>query len=341
MSGQALPISLAPILHGGGVTEAARAYGGSPADWLDLSTGINPNPVALPQIPAEAWHRLPDRHISDQAREAAKAYYGAKACLPLPVPGTQSVIQHLPKLCDPARPVAVMSPTYGEYARVLAEAGFQVDAIRELHEVRPEHGLVVVVNPNNPTGRIINRDVLLELAGQLAGRGARLHVDEAFADGEGGESLAADAGRVPGLTVFRSFGKFFGLAGLRLGFVLAEDEILARFANWLGPWPVSGPALVIASDLMKSDLAPLRERIAERRDGLEQVLRAAALEVVGSTSLFALVDHPEATRLHDHLCRHRILVRKFDYDSRWLRFGLAPDGGADERLALAMREFRP
>lgn len=181
--------------------------------------------------------------------------------------------------------------------------------------------------------------MLLDLAESLASRGARLHVDEAFADGESSESLAADAGRVPGLTVFRSFGKFFGLAGLRLGFVLAEEEILARFANWLGPWPVSGPALVIASTMMGGDLGPLRQRIAERRAALEHVLRTAGLRIAGGTSLFALVDHPDAARLHDHLCRHHILVRKFDYDRRWLRFGLAPDAPADERLAQVLREF--
>ncbi len=336
---QSSPVSIAPILHGGGVTEAARVHGGEIGGWLDLSTGINPNPVTLPAIPAEAWHRLPDRHLTDSAREAAKAYYGAEACLPLAVPGTQSVIQHLPKLAVPGRPVAVLSPTYGEYARVLAEAGFAVEAIGGLDAVRPEHGLVVAVNPNNPTGRILPRTQLLALTEELAARGGRLHVDEAFADGEAAESVSADAGRVPGLTVFRSFGKFFGLAGLRLGFVLAEEGILATFANWLGPWPVSGPALVIASTLMREDTSAIRTRIAERYGALERVLQGAGLRIAGGAGLFALVDHPEAGRLHDHLCRHHILVRKFDYNSRWLRFGLAPDAEADKRLARALSDY--
>lgn len=332
-------LSVAPILHGGGVTDAARLYGGAVSDWLDLSTGINPNPVPLPDIPADAWHRLPDRHLFDTAREAARLYYGARASLPLPVPGTQSAIQHLPKFADPARPVAVLSPTYGEYARVLSEAGFQVDPIAGLSDIRPEHGLVVVVNPNNPTGRRFSRTQLLGLAERLSDTGARLHIDEAFADGAAAESLAADAGSTAGLTIFRSFGKYFGLAGLRLGFVLAEPDVLARFANRLGPWAVSGPALAVAASLMHSDLSSIRSRIDERHAALIRVLLEAGLPVVGGTHLFALVDHPDAARLHDHLCRRRVLVRKFDYNGRWLRFGLAPNAEADARLAAALSDF--
>ncbi|MBB4066957.1 threonine-phosphate decarboxylase CobD [Gellertiella hungarica] len=329
----------APILHGGGVTEAARAYGGTVADWLDLSTGINPNPVALPAIPMDAWHRLPDRHLADAARLAASAYYGAVNCLPLPAPGTQSVIQHLPKLAPQGRRVAVLSPTYGEYVRVLSAAGLAVDRIETLDAVTADHGLVVVVNPNNPTGRVWQKAELAALAGRLAANGARLHVDEAFADGGAAESMAPEAGRAQGLTVFRSFGKFFGLAGLRLGFVLGSEADLSRFADWLGPWPVSGPALVIAERLMRSDLSGVRARIAERHEALLRVLERAGLAVVGGSRLFVLVDHPQADRLHDHLCRNHILVRKFDYNGRWLRFGLAPDAAADTRLLKALEEF--
>lgn len=331
--------STAPILHGGGITEAAAAYGGRIEDWLDLSTGINPNPVALPDIPVAAWHRLPDRHLSEAARQAARDYYGAPHCLPLAVPGTQSVIQHMPKLADAAGRVAILSPTYGEYGRVLRAAGHAVDAIADLSGIRDDHRLVVVVNPNNPTGQRHARATLAALAAELTARGARLHVDEAFADGGAGESLAPLAGLLEGVTVFRSFGKFFGLAGLRLGFVLGTEADLGRFADWLGPWPVSGPALVIAERLMRSDSEAVRARIAERHAGLVRVLEGAGLTVSGGTPLFALVDHPEAAALHDHLCRHHILTRKFDYNSRWLRIGLAPDAAADRRLELALQEF--
>lgn len=329
-----------PIIHGGGITEAARVYGGLPRDWLDLSTGINPCPPPLPFIPPEAWHRLPDRHLVDGARQAAKGYYAASSCMPLAAPGTQSVIQHLPRLADAGRRVAILSPTYGEYARVFSAAGFDCDPVSDLSYVTAEHGLVIVVNPNNPTGKLIPRRSLLALAHELSSRGARLHVDEAFGDGDSHESLSGDAGAVAGLTVFRSFGKFFGLAGLRLGFVLAEQPVLDQFESWLGPWPVSGPALVIAHSFMTADTAPVRIAIGQRNAGLRQALDTGNLTVVGGSKLFLLVEHPKAEALHTHLCRSHILVRKFDYNSQWLRFGLTPDEAADERLSAALAEFK-
>jgi cobalamin biosynthetic protein CobC len=330
-------VSLPPIIHGGGVTEAAQRYGGSPADWLDLSTGINPNPVVLPDIPQSAWHRLPDRHLLDTASEAARDYYGSGATLPLAVPGTQSAIQLLPRLLPVGSPVAILGPTYGEYARVLRAAGHVVDEISDLDAVSGQHGLVIVVNPNNPTGRLIDREALADLATQLSARGAVLLVDEAFADTSPETSVARFVDMNDNLIVFRSFGKFFGLAGLRLGFVIASRDIRASFREWLGPWAVSGPALVIASHLMTQDMGPIRAVIARRSRGLQGVLRDAGLAIIGRTPLFALVEHGEAAALHAALCRQYVLTRRFDYAPTWLRIGLTPDGAGDDRLEQALQ----
>lgn len=324
------------IVHGGGVGAAAALYGGRPEDWLDLSTGLNPCPPTLPAIPDRVWHRLPDQDLLNETRHAARAFYGTSDILPLPVPGTQSVIQLLPKLADRERHAAILSPTYGEYGRVLSGNGFAVDAVATLHDVDPGCGLAVVVNPNNPTGRLHAPHELLDLADRLAGQGGFLVVDEAFGDCTPETSLAGAVSTRPNLIVFRSFGKFFGLAGLRLGFVIAQDNILQRFADWLGPWAVSGPALSVATDLLSADPQPLRRIIAERRAGLGQVLDRAGLNVDGGTSLFALVNDPRAAELHTHLCRAHILTRKFDYAPTWLRFGLSPDPASDQRLAAAL-----
>ena len=151
------------IVHGGGIAAAAARFGGRPEDWLDLSTGINPNPVALPPVEIAAWHRLPDHHRQDAARTAAALYYGAAKARPLPVPGTQSVIQLLPRLVAAGRRAAVLAPTYGEYARVLGNAGVAVDPVKSPDDVTEAHGLVIVVNPNNPDGRLFPRDTLLDL----------------------------------------------------------------------------------------------------------------------------------------------------------------------------------
>ncbi|TAV74137.1 threonine-phosphate decarboxylase CobD [Rhizobium leguminosarum] len=343
----------APIVHGGGITAAAAAFGGSPEDWLDLSTGINPCPVALPDIPVRVWHRLPDRHLIDEARRAARDHYRSGEILPLPVPGTQSVIQLLPRLVDAGRLVggtdnrvavtddriAVVSPTYGEYARAFVSAGFAVDAVDDLAAVGAGHRLAVVVNPNNPDGLIWPAETLIALHDRMKAADGLLVVDEAFGDADPALSLASRASQLSNLIIFRSFGKFFGLAGLRLGFAIARSDILTRFEDWLGPWAVSGPALSIAASLLRSDISPIRGRINERCAGLHGALKGAGLQISGGTALFTLVADARADDIYTHLCRHHILVRKFDYAPEWLRFGLTPDPAADRRLGEALQRF--
>jgi len=328
-----------PIVHGGGITAAAAEFGGRPEDWLDLSTGINPCPVKLPEIPQSAWYRLPDRYLLNSAVEAARHYYRSGLFSPLPVPGTQSVIQLLPRLVAPGSRVAVVSPTYGEYEKAFRSAGCEVDTVSGLDGIGDGTMLAVAVNPNNPTARLHDRDSLIRLHEALKARGGYLVVDEAFGDIEREESLVPLAGELSNLIIFRSFGKFFGLAGLRLGFVIAKDSIRAKFEDWLGPWAVSGPALSIATALLRSDPAPIAARIAERNAGLVAVLEAAGLAVTGNAALFTLVEDKRAADLYRHLCRHHILVRRFDYAPHWLRFGLGPDRSADRRLAAALESF--
>lgn len=337
-----------PIAHGGAIGAAAARFGGKIEDWLDLSTGINPCPPALPIIDERAWHRLPDRSLSDAAVEAARSYYGSGPIDPLPVPGTQAAIQLLPRLVAPGRRVGIVWPTYGEYERVFRAAGFAVDRLASPDLADGSHGLVVVVNPNNPTGTLSAANDLEALAMRLAPTGGLLVVDEAFADGggsgAGAESLVPHVSRHSNLIVFRSFGKFFGMAGIRLGFVVTDPARSARMAEWLGPWAVSGPALQISAALMSGDTGAIARRIRERRKGLADVLASSGLVEHGGTSLFALValageergGEGPAVHLRDHLCRHQILTRAFDYAPDWLRIGLAPDADGDERLRAAL-----
>lgn len=329
------------ILHGGGVAAAAALYGGDPVDWLDLSTGLNPLPPELPVLAPRIWHRLPDADLLMATRQAAAAFYGAQACLPLAVPGTQASIQHLPRLVPAGGTAAVLEPTYGEYRRVLTEAGLPVVACNGLEAIPETAGLVVVVNPNNPTGRQLPRAALLAQAARLAERGGLLVVDEAFADVAPQESLSDVAGRHPGLLVFRSFGKFFGLAGIRLGFVLGPERILHAIGDALGPWAVSGPALAVAQAVFTQPSQPIRSRILERHESLHHVLTTAGLTIAGGTALFALIELEGAAALHEHLCRRLILTRRFDYAPRWLRLGLSPDEAGDARLAVALAAWQP
>ena len=390
---------MAGVFHGGGLAGAMAAYGGRAEDWLDLSTGINPEMAELPDIPVRAWNRLPDRDLEMAVREAAWDWYvgasqtppsvlpdispsrgeigrspascleqpshsepsalrkgdavlhrisplegemsgrtegGTHEHLPLAVPGTQALIQLLPKRVPVGRPVAILSPTYGEYAHCFRRAGFVVEEIGELDQLRPDHGALVVVNPNNPTGRVFRRGELITLAERLRTNGAHFHVDEAFGDSRGELSIAAYAAVTEGVTVSRSFGKFFGLAGLRLGFLFATPSTLDAIAADLGPWPVSGPALHIANHLLRRDNRAFAARIAERAAALEAALTGASLEIIGGTDLFKLVRHPRARDLYEHLARSHILVRRFDHAGDWLRIGLTPDEQGDRRLAQAV-----
>ena len=252
-------------------------------------------------------------------------------------PATQSVIQLLPRLVAPGRRIAIFAPTYGEYARAFASAGFAIDEVSSADQLTPDHGLAILVNPNNPTGRAFASEDVVGMAQRMQAHGGLLLVDEAFGDTAPHLSVAGQTAGHGNLIVFRSFGKFFGLAGLRLGFVIAPELVLSAFQEWLGPWAVSGPALVVAAKLMGEDTQAVQSLILSRSEGLGAVLRQAGLTIIGGTPLFTLVDHARAADLHAHLCQQRVLTRKFAYAPSWLRIGLAPDAAGDTRLADALR----
>ncbi len=327
------------IFHGGGIHAASQRYGGYPDEWLDLSTGINPCPPELPEIAPELWHRLPDVDVMNRARHVAADYYGSRVVLPIAAAGTQPLIAELANLADVEHLVAILSPTYGEYAQAFRSRGFDVDEIASLEEIVPEHRVVVIVNPNNPDGRIYSRADLLALALQLSATGAMLIVDEAFADLNPEVSLANVVEHNPHLVVLRSFGKFFGYAGLRLAYAIAGDDYAGRLRHAMGPWPVSGPALAISAALMRGPVEALRQTIISRRVALDAVLKGADLQAKGGTPLFALVETPKAASLFEHLAHNRILVRKFDYRPDWLRIGLFANDAQGERLAEALSTF--
>ncbi|RFC63053.1 threonine-phosphate decarboxylase [Fulvimarina endophytica] len=325
--------------HGGALDAAIARYGGRREDWLDLSTGINPRPAPLPDLSMEAWTRLPERGMEERLREAARRAYGAgKEAGIVAAPGSQAIISNLPFLFAPTS-VAVLDPSYREHSAAFAAAGHDVRSFHGLADIPTDARIVVVVNPNNPDGRRFAPRELLALRERLASRGGLLIVDEAFADAEPDLSLASQAG-CEGLLVHRSFGKFYGLAGLRLGFALTTRTLAARLAERLGPWAVSGPALSIGASFLED--APLGARLrasvidqGERRDG---VFARLNIPILGRTALFATIRHGQAGRLHDALCRRLILTRPFDYAPDWLRIGNPPGRGEAERLEEALAE---
>lgn len=319
------------VLHGGDLDAARAAFPLAPEPWIDLSTGINPWPYPLLAIPPTAWTRLPCRSEDEALRAAAAAYYGA----PSPghaaaAAGSQALIQLLPRLRAVGR-VSVLGPTYAEHARAWAAAGHTVRLVERFADL--DGDVAVLVNPNNPDGRIVGRADLLALADRLAARGGWLVVDEAFAD-VAPEVSVADAVDRSGLIVLRSFGKFFGLAGLRLGVALAEPAMAAALRDAFGPWAVPGPALAVAGAAFRDApwIAATRRRLAAESAVLDRILIGAGLTPLGGTALYRLAGHPCATQIADRLGAAGILVRRFENHPKWLRFGLPADEAAQQRV---------
>jgi cobalamin biosynthetic protein CobC len=307
-----------------------RRLGLPEADWLDLSTGVNPHAWEAPTPPPETWHRLPDRH--DALCDSASEYYGTDTLLP--VPGSQAALAMLPWLRSRSR-VGVIAPGYAEHGAAWARAGHDVvplSAAQLAGGAGTAFDVLVVINPNNPDGTYFDPDTLLEWRNGIASRGGWMIVDEAFVDPTPGYSLAPHC-PLPGLVVLRSVGKFFGLPGMRIGFALGPETLLQRLEELLGPWAVNGPARWVARQSLadRAWQARMRGRLAEEAEHLGTMLARHFRQRIVGTPLFRTVLTPHAATIHEALARQAILVRLLDRQDG-LRFGLPPDAAAFERL---------
>ncbi len=324
-----------PVEHGGDIGRAAARYGIPREQWLDLSTGINPRGWPVKGLPPECWRRLPE--AGDGLEKAARACYAASHLLP--AAGTQAVIQALPGLRPPGR-VAVIHPGYAEHGRAWARLGHHVEpvAAERLAAAVAGADVVVLAHPNNPTGTRFPPELLLDWHRRLAARGGWLVVDEAFMDPTPEQSLCPHAS-APGLVVLRSVGKFFGLAGARVGFACAHPALLARLEEALGPWPVSTPARRVAA----AALAHRRWQAAARRwlhagaARLHALLSRHGLAPAGGCALFQWVPTPRAGEIHEALARRGILTRLFTRPPG-LRLGLPGSEYDWRRLETALRQ---
>jgi cobalamin biosynthetic protein CobC len=329
------------VPHGGDLDAARHQFPGATEPFIDLSTGINPNPYPLPRFPAGLFARLPSPEAAAALAETAAQGYGAPSAAHVVVaPGTQLLLPLVAAFVPPGR-AAVLTPSYGEFARVAALAGHRVKTVRDLAACAGAD-VVMVANPNNPDGRLLDKRALLDLAEKnLRPRGGMLMVDEAFMDvGPLNASLAGALS--PGnIIVLRSFGKFFGLAGLRLGFALASPAVAERLRAALGPWVVSGPALAVGAKALANTawIERTRRRLARAARRLDVTLAGAGLEILGGTSLFRLAQTPQADALFRHLGRTGIFVRAFPDNPHWLRFGLPVNEAAWRRLEAALISF--
>ena len=328
--------------HGGRLGEASRRYGIAENHWLDLSTGIAPWSYPVPEVPDRVWARLPE--AEDGLIAAAADYYRAPADAITALPGSQFAIRELPRVIaahrGPGR-VGVPAVGYAEHGRAWAAAGHEIVTYDDLPGLSAlSHTLdhAVVITPNNPTGERADIERLCALAHGLGRRNGLLLVDAAFADCNDG----LDHGGLPAnALVLRSLGKFFGLAGLRLGFMIGRGPAATALHEQLQPWGVSHPARWIGRHALvdRAWQAGQHRRIIDSSRSLVELLdQHFSYQVVASAGLFASVffdDDERAGRVHTALAEQAIWTRLGD-DGRWLRFGLPGGGSAAARLDAAL-----
>ena len=327
--------------HGGSLERARALFPDARKPFLDLSTGINPHAYPFSPPPATAWTRLPEPGRLKALKQVAADTYRAPSTRNIvAAPGTQLLLPLVMGLVAPGR-AGILGPTYAEHARAAALAGHAVAEISDFDALSGAD-LAVVVNPNNPDGRIASKENLLRIAADVRGRGGLLVVDEAFMDiGPGLESLCGEV-EEGGIVVLRSFGKFFGLAGVRLGFAIASREIAARLESLLGPWAVSGPALEIGIEALadrawQDETRLLLSAEASRLDGS---IAQAGLPVPGGTNLYRYLESEHAASLFAHCGRLGILLRAFEGRPRALRIGLPGAEAEWGRLEAALAEWK-
>jgi cobalamin biosynthesis protein CobC len=335
------PFVFARLAHGGDLGAARKLFPDAPQPFLDLSTGINPHSYPIAQLSSDAFTRLPQADAVARLAEVAAVTYGAPHADNVAVAPSSQILMALVAGLVPGGRAAVLGPTYGEHARVARLAGHDVAEVADIAALE-DAALAIVVNPNSPDGRVVSRNGLLDLAARLQRRRGLLVVDEAFMDvGPEGESLCDQVERM-NVIVLRSFGKFYGLPGLRLSFALAETNIAKRLNAALGPWPVSGAALAVGTTALADTgwRRKTRMRLDEAMSRLDELLEGAGLAVVGGTSLFRLARADDAERVFAILGRTGILVRCFPEQKTWLRFGLPGDEGEWQRLAAGLAALK-
>jgi cobalamin biosynthetic protein CobC len=326
--------------HGGRLRQAARRHGIPLADWVDLSTGINPHPYPVPPLGPEVWQRLPED--DDGLEAAAAAYYGTPDGTPdgaaglLPVAGSQAAIQTLPACFAPGQRVLTLAPTYAEHPHAWRAHALRALPADQIEAALDEADILLLVQPNNPDGVHFGAARLHAWHARLAARGGWLIVDEAFLDAEAEASLVPHTG-APGLVVLRSVGKFFGLAGARVGFVFGPPSLRSALAERLGPWPISGPARQVCKAALadRAWQAEARRTLQAASARLACLLDAHGIDGGHGTALFQWRPRPDAEALHHALARQGILTRLFT-DPAGLRFGLPGTSEEWRRLEAAL-----
>ena len=366
--------------HGGALKAAADHFNIPLEQWLDLSTGINPSSWPVPEIPSSVWQRLPEDTIADQLTEDSRAvsieqlaleYYlsaekSSSAVIQstnvMPCAGSQQGIRLLPLLYNALQKKAkqgvkvqteakvwVTSGSYSEHGLAWEEQGHRVrkvacDRISQLLTQQPVD-VLILINPDNPSGHRWKPEQLLKWWSILHRRGGWLIVDEAFMDMTPEQSLAPQVER-EGLIVLRSIGKFFGLAGIRLGFIFAAEKSIRRLNKMLGPWVLSHPAQYIGKLALQDQSWVERQKIdlSEQAERLATLLKKYLPFDIEGTDLFCTMYFNEAENVFYQLAKQGILTRYLvatTKTSAGIRFGLPENNQASwQQLEAALIQLK-
>ncbi len=324
------------LIHGGALDAMRAEYPDAPGPWIDLSTGINPWPYQDVSVSQSSLAHLPTRAVHGACQRAMANAIGADPDALVLAPGSELLIRLLPDVIR-LRRVAILSPTYGDHAAVWRRAGADVIETPDPLALADQVDGVVVTHPNNPDGRLIDPDALELARVVLAANGGTLIIDEAYSDLVPERSFASRGGG-DGLIILRSFGKFYGLAGLRLGALIAPQPVRRAMADRLGIWPVSGAALEIGARAYADMAWQVRARsdLGKASARLDAILRKVGLDPVGGTKLFRYVETEGAHGVFEQLARAGIYVRRFAWSATHLRIGLPASSEAEQRLASAL-----
>ncbi len=318
--------------HGGGLDAAIAEYGGLAKDWLDLSTGINPTPYPLPDIPETAWHRLPDADGLMRLYSVARGFWGVPDDAGMIASaGVSAIIASLPRVAEAlvsTRQIRIDTPTYNEYATAFTSAGWQIESGAPVR---------IIVHPNNPDGGLTSlsaNDIKTDIK-----TASLVVIDESFCDLTPTKSLI-DLTRYDNVIVLKGLGKFWGLAGLRLGFAIGQPALMKRLDSLLGPWAISGPAQIIGTGVLQDTTWAdnTRARLHKNAGRLDDIATANGLTPIGGTDLFRLYNCESAPALKHQLAKHAIWSRVFSYNPNWIRLGLPADETANwHRLETALQ----
>ncbi len=347
------------MFHGGNLSQASIDYNIPSKDWLDLSTGINRQPYPVDNVPSELWHRLPYPSELKSLEDAARHYYQVPEHADIvAAPGSSALIAALPALtfnASFASSVIIAKQSYQEHLASWKNAGSKIKLIEEQniltagYPIKTDSTIAVaeksppliqvIVNPNNPTGRLYNPETLLEHKKRLGHKGL-LIVDEAFMDCTPEHSLSPKSGE-KGLVILRSFGKFFGLAGLRLGFAIGHPDDITLLRDQIGAWPISGVALLIGRKAFQDQLwiEQTNKQLEKDSHALNHLLKQHNFTSVGSTNLFSLVSNDNMKKIQQKLAHHAIWTRRFAYEKKWLRIGLPRNPHDFKRLETALKHL--